>query len=99
MGAHAVLETSVGYQERGGERDKQKEWKRDRETASPGEKAATATDASSDLEKRGREGDGAQEAAGTDDDSSRHAKGWGLISGGSRHTLEEFKSHTDITTA
>ena len=47
----------------------------EREDASPGEKSATATDASSDLEKHGREGDGAQEAAGTDDDSSRHAKG------------------------
>ena len=60
-----------GKEERGRERERETE----RKDANPGEKSATATDASSDLEKHGREGDGAQEAAGTDDDSSRHAKG------------------------
>ena len=64
-------------QERGRERQRQTERMKDRqrEDASPEEESATATDASSDLETHGREGDGAQEATGTDDDSSRHAKG------------------------
>ena len=56
-------------------REAERERETERKDANPGEKSATATDASSDLEKHGRKGDGAQEAAGTDDDSSRHTKG------------------------
>ena len=55
------------------ERSRQRERERERES-NPEEKSAADTDVYVDVEKHSQEGVRVQEAAGTDDDTSRHTK-------------------------